>query len=222
MQQLVLLHPEEGRRLKLSFSFLPFLWVSGLSGIRMLFLSELGSDAPLCLPALLWSPQILLPCPKCSPNGPWRESEAMQRWNNDLHGDVLISQICLWSSIIIFQTRAFPLKDFRSGAKTHASSDNRESIPEQLWHPKSSTTMEGFSYLLPQLDTQIAPLHFASTFTHSKNLKWDIMMTTVLGIYSSSPTYLHEHILHEQLNFRQMKFIKLIKSTDDLFLTLDK
>ena len=82
--------------------------------------------------------------------------------------------------------------------------------------------MEGFSYLLPQLDTQIAPLHFASTFTNSKNLKWDIMMTTVLGIYSSSPTYLHEHMLHEQLNFRQMKFIKLIRSTDDLFLTLDK
>lgn len=108
-QQLVAHHPGVGKRLKTSVSFPLFFRPVACLEYGRCFHSDLWSGVPLCPPAL-WPSQMLLYCPKCSPNGQGGKPEGMQRWNNVLHGDVLFSQICLWSSTMIFQARAFPLE----------------------------------------------------------------------------------------------------------------
>lgn len=138
-QQLVACRPGGGKRLKPSVSFLLFFRPVACLEQGHCFHSELGSGVPLCLSALLWPPQMLLHCPKCSPNGLGGKSEGMQRWNNVLRGDVLISQICLWSSIIIFQTRAFPLKRLQiSGQDTcfswHRGKHSRAALTSKRQH----------------------------------------------------------------------------------------
>lgn len=102
--------PRSGKEAKTMCLLPSFLQASSSSGIGPLFsvwFANWSSSLPPCPPLASSDASALS---EVSPNGIRGKSEGMQRWNNVLHGDVLISQICLWSSIIIFQTRAFPLK----------------------------------------------------------------------------------------------------------------